>query len=101
VLHVTDPAAAGSVLFFYHTNGVLWRAVPLEQLNPGWVLGQYLFRSDLVKFDVRLARMCQRFAPPQSWSSPTFWQTGGWPAAKLESKGPAGIPAGPRLSSSG
>ena len=68
VLHVTDPAVAGSVLFFYHANGVFWRAVPLEQLNPGWVLGQYLFRSDLAKFDARLARMRQQFAPPQGWS---------------------------------
>lgn len=39
VFHVTDPAAAGSVLFFYHANGVLRRAVPLERLNPGWVVG--------------------------------------------------------------
>jgi len=81
VLHVTDPAAAGSVLFFYHANGVLWRAVPLEQLNPGWVLGQYHFRPDLAKFDARLARMRQRFASPKSWSSPTFWRTGGWQGA--------------------
>jgi hypothetical protein len=81
VLHVTDPAAAGSVLFFYHANGVLWRAVPLEQLNPGWVLGQYLFRPDLAKFDLRLARMRQWFAPPRRWSSPTFWRTGGWQGA--------------------
>jgi transposase len=81
VLHVTDPAAAGSVLFFYHANGTLWRVVPLEQLNPGWVLGQYHFRPDLAKFDARLARMRQRFAPPQGWSSPTFWQTGGWQGA--------------------
>jgi hypothetical protein len=81
VLHVTDPAAAGSVLFFYRANGVLWRAVPLEQLNPGWVLGQYHFRPDLAKFDARLARIRQRFAPPQKWSSPTFWRTGGWQGA--------------------
>jgi hypothetical protein len=81
VLHVTDPAAAGSVLFFYHANGVLWRAVPLEQLNAGWVLGQYRFRQDLAKFDARLARMRQRFAPPKRWSSPTFWRTGGWQGA--------------------
>jgi transposase len=81
MIRVTDPAAAGSVLFFYHANGVLWRAVPLEQLNPGWVLGQYHFRPDLAKFDVRLARMRQRFTPPRRWSSPTFWRTGGWQGA--------------------
>jgi len=47
VFHVTDAAASGSVLFFYHSSGTLWRAVPLEQLNPGWVLGRYHFRGDL------------------------------------------------------
>jgi transposase len=81
MLHVTDPAAWRSVLFFYHANGTLWRAVPLEPLNPGWVLGQYRFRGDLGKFDVRLARMRQRFAPPKNRSSPTLWWTGGWQSA--------------------
>jgi len=81
VLHVTDPAAFGSVLFFYHANGTLWRAVPLEQLNPGWVLSQYHFCGDLAKFDARLARMRRRFAPPKSRRSPTFWRTGGWQGA--------------------
>ena len=81
VLYVTDPLASGSVLFFYHANGRLWRAVPLEQLNPGWVLGQYHFRSDLGKFEARLARMRRRFAPPKNQSSPTFWRTGGWQRA--------------------
>jgi hypothetical protein len=78
VLSVTAPAASGSVLFFYHSNGTLWRAVPLEQLNPAWVLGQYRFRGDLGKFDARLARMRHRFAPPKGQQSPTFWRTGGW-----------------------
>jgi transposase len=81
VLHVTDPAACGSVIFFYRANGTLWRAVPLEQLNPGWVLGQYHFRRDLAQFDARLTRIRYRVAPPQTWSSPTLWQTGGWQRA--------------------
>ena len=81
VLHVTDPAACGCVIFFYRANGTLWRAVPLEQLNPGWVLGQYHFRRDLAQFDARLTRMRRRSAPPRGWSSPTLWQTGGWQGA--------------------
>ena len=81
VLHVTDPVASGSVLFFYHSNGTLWRVVSPEQLNPGWVLGQYHFRGDLGKFDARLARMRRRFAPPKSQQSPTFWRTSGWQSA--------------------
>ena len=43
VVRVSDPAAAGSVVYFYHANGILWRAVPLEALNPGWVLSAYHF----------------------------------------------------------
>jgi transposase len=81
MVHVTDPAALGSVLFFYHPSGTLWRAVPLEQLNPGWVLGQYHFRGDVGKFDARLARMRHQFTPPKSQQSPTFWRTGGWQGA--------------------
>jgi len=81
VFRMTDPAASGSVLFFYHSSGTLWRAVPLEQLNPGWVLGRYHFRGDLGKFDARLTRMRRRFAPPRSQQSPTFWRTGGWQGA--------------------
>lgn len=81
VIHVTDPAAAGSVVYFYHANGVLWRAVPLEQLNPGWVLGAYHFRGDLGKFDARRARMRARPARPPGWQRPTLWQTAGWQGA--------------------
>lgn len=57
VVHVDDWQAVGSVVFFYHADGTLWRVVPLEQLNPGWVLSTYRFRGDLRKFDARLARM--------------------------------------------
>jgi len=78
ILHVSDPAAQGSVLFFYHANGTLWRAVPLEALNPGWVLGQYHFRPDLARFEARLSRIRSGFAPPRNYRSPTLWQTGGW-----------------------
>ena len=81
VLHVSDPAAAGSVVFFYHTNGTLWRAVRVEQLNPGWVQSTYLFRGDLRKFDVRLARMRTYPTPRPGKRSPTFWRTGGWQGA--------------------
>jgi len=81
VVHVTDPAAAGSVVYFYHTNGTLWRAVPLEQLNPGWVPGTYHFRGDLGKFDARRARMRGRPAPPPQRGAPTFWRTAGWQGA--------------------
>jgi transposase len=78
VLHATDPSACGSVIFFYRADCTLWRAVLLEQLNPGWVWGQYHFRRDLAQFDARLTRIRSRVAPPQDWSSPTLWQTGGW-----------------------
>jgi len=78
VVHVDDPRAAGSVVFFYHVDGTLWRAVPLEQLNPGWVSGTYRFRSDLHKFDARLARMRSRPACPSWQTRPTFWATAGW-----------------------
>jgi len=38
IVHVSDPAAIGSVVSFYHADSTLWRAVPLDELNPGWVL---------------------------------------------------------------
>ncbi|MEA3340577.1 MAG: IS1634 family transposase, partial [Chloroflexota bacterium] len=78
VMHVDDPRAAGSVVFFYHADGTLWRAVPLEQLNPGWVSGTYRFRGDLRKFDARLARVRSRPARPSHRTRPTFWATGAW-----------------------
>jgi len=78
VIHVTGPAAAGSVVYFYRANGTLWRAVRLEALNPGWVLGTYHFRGDLGKFDARQARMRGRPASPSRWARPTLWQTAGW-----------------------
>ena len=81
VVHIDDPRAAGSVVFFYHADGTLWRAVPLEQLNPGWVFGTYRFRSDLRKFDARLARMRTRPARPSHQTAPTFWATVGWQEA--------------------
>lgn len=81
VIRVTDPAAAGSVVYVYHANGLLWRAVPLEQLNPGWVMSTYHFRGDLAKFEARLARLRGRPAPPRRWTRPTLWQTAGWQGA--------------------
>ena len=81
VVHVDDPRAARSVVFFYHADGTLWRAVPLEQLNPGWVLSTYRFRSDLRAFDARLARMRSRPARPSWQTRPTFWATGEWQQA--------------------
>jgi hypothetical protein len=85
VVHVSNPEAVGSVVFFYHTDGILWRAVPLAQLNPGWVFGAYCFRGDLRKFDARLARMRTRLlrfacgvARPSKQTLPTFWATAGW-----------------------
>jgi len=78
VIHVSDPEAAGSVIFFYHADGTLWRAVPLEQLNPGWVCSTYSFRGDLRKFEARLERMRSRPARPSWKTAPTFWATGGW-----------------------
>ena len=78
VIHVSDPKAARSVIFFYHADGTLWRAVPLEQLNPGWVLATYRFWGDLRKFDARLAHMRSRPARPSWKADPTFWTTSGW-----------------------
>ncbi len=77
-MHVSDPRAAGSVVFFYRADGTLWRAVPIEQLNPGWVCGSYRFRSDLRKFDARLARVRSRPARPSGQTRPTFWATTEW-----------------------
>jgi len=81
VVHVDDPRAAGSVVFLYHADGTLWRAVPLEQLNPGWVLGIYCFRGDLHKFAARMVRMHSRPARPLSRIRATFWGTAGWRGA--------------------
>jgi len=78
VLHVSDPAVTGSVVYFYHADGTLWRALPLEQLNPGWVCSTYRFRGDLRKFEARLQRMRSRPVRPSWKTSPTFWATGGW-----------------------
>ena len=78
VIHVSDPKAAGSVIFFYHADGTLWRAAPLERLNPGWVLATYRFRGDLRKFESRSARMRSRPTRPSWKAAPTFWTTGGW-----------------------
>ncbi len=78
VMHIDDSQATGSVVFFYHADGTLWRAVPLEQLNPGWVLNTYRFRGDLRKFDARLARMCSSPVRPFWQTRPTFWATAGW-----------------------
>ena len=78
VLHVSDPEVTGSVVYFYHADGTLWRAVLLEQLNSGWVCGTYCFRGDLRKFEARLERMRSRPARPSWKTSPTFWSTGGW-----------------------
>ena len=80
VIHVDDPRATGSVVFFYRADGTLWRAVPLEQLNPGWVFSRYRFRSDLRAFDARLAYMRSRPARPSWQTRPTFWATAGWQA---------------------
>ena len=77
-IHVDDPRAAGSVVFFYRADGTLWRAVPLEQLNPGWVFSTYRFRSDLRAFDARLARIRSRPTRPSWQTRPTFWATGAW-----------------------
>jgi len=78
VLHISDPEVTGSVVYFYHADGTLWRAAPLEQLNPGWVCSTYCFRGDLRKFEARLERMRSRPARPSWKTSPTFWATGGW-----------------------
>lgn len=82
VIRVSELAAVGSVVYFYHPNGTVWRVVPLEQLNPGWVMGNYRFRADLGKFEVRLARMRSKPGTPRSrQKGVTFWQTGGWSGA--------------------
>jgi transposase len=81
LLHVSDPQAQGSVLRLYHANGTLWRVIPLEQLNPGWVLGCYQFRGDLKKLEQRVARMRRRPARPTHQQRPTFWASGGWTEA--------------------
>ena len=81
VVHVDDPRAAGSVVFFYHADGTLWRVVPLEELNPGWALSTYRFRGDLRAFDIRLVRMRLRLARPSRRTRPTFWATAGWQGA--------------------
>ncbi|MCP4536564.1 MAG: hypothetical protein GY832_05405 [Chloroflexi bacterium] len=78
VIHVDDPRAMRSVVFFYHADGTLWRAVPLEQLNPSWVFNTSCFRGDLRKFDVRLARMRSSLARPSWQTRPMFWVTAGW-----------------------
>lgn len=41
----------------------------------------YRFRSDLRKFDARLARMRTRPARPSHQTVPTFWATVGWQEA--------------------
>jgi len=81
LLHASDPQARGSVLRFYHANGELWRVVPVEQLNPGWVMGRYQYRGDLKKFGQRQARMRSRPARPSHHQRPTLWSTSGWTEA--------------------
>jgi transposase len=83
LLRVSDPQARGTVLRFYHANGMLWRVIPLEQLNPGWVLGRYVFRGDLKKFEHRLVRIRSRPARPLHHQRLTFWATGGWTGAMV------------------
>jgi len=81
LLHVSDPRIQGTVLRIYHANCDLWRAVGVEALNPGWVMGQYQFRGDLEKFDQRQTRIRGRAARPAHYRRPTFWATGGWSKA--------------------
>jgi hypothetical protein len=81
LLHVSDPAATGSVLYVHHANGTLWRVLPVEQLNPGWVLSAYRFDGNLHDLAARLARMHSRPARPAGHTRPTFWHSGGWPGA--------------------
>jgi transposase len=78
LVHVSTPSVKGSVVYLYHSNGVLWRAVPIERLNPGWVFSVYHFRADLREFDAKLARMRVCVARPPRPTRPTFWTTGGW-----------------------
>ena len=81
LLHVSDPRARHTVLRFYHANGVLWRIVPVEQLNPGWVFGHYVFWGDRQKFEAWLAHIRGRPMRPALDSRPTLWVTGGWTEA--------------------
>lgn len=81
ILHVSEPTVRESVVFFYHANGPLWRAVRLEELNPGWVIGTYHFRGDLGKFEARLARMRSQGGLWPEKVKVTFWQTGAWSVA--------------------
>ena len=83
VVHVNNPAAAGSVVYFYRADGCLWRAVPLEQLNPGWVSATYRLRDDLRRFDARPGCMRSRPARPPRRTRPTFWTTAGWRGAVM------------------
>jgi transposase len=78
LLQASDPQVEGSVLCFYRANGTLWRVVPLEQLNPGWVSGRYVFRGDLQKFEQRLAGIRSHPARPVDCKRATLWATGGW-----------------------
>ncbi len=79
IIHASDPEAGQSVVYFYHANGRLWQAIPLEKLNPGWVLSSYIFRGDLGKFEARLSRMKSRKGISPGRKKVTFWQTGEWP----------------------
>ena len=81
IIHASDPEVAQSVVFFYHPNGTLWRAIPLEKLNPGWVLSRYIFRGDLGKFEARLSRMKRRKSISAQRKEITFWQTSDWQSA--------------------
>ncbi len=78
IIHASDPELVGSVVFFYHPNGTMWRVIPLEQLNPGWVLSHYIFRGDLGKFEARLSRMRTQKGISPHRKEVTFWQTGDW-----------------------
>jgi transposase len=78
LLHASDPQMKGSILRFYRANGILWRVVALESLNPGWVSGRYVFRSDLRKFEQRLTRIRRHPARRIQNDRPTLWATGGW-----------------------
>jgi hypothetical protein len=80
IIHVSDPQVRGSVVYFYHPNGILWRAVAIEQLNPGWVFSTYYFRGDLRELDVHMRQVRSRPARPSWQRRPTFWATGGWQA---------------------
>jgi hypothetical protein len=83
IVHATDPEAVGSVVYFYHSNGALWRAIRLEELNPGWVMSSYRFRGDLGKFEARQARMRSQGGVWSEKAKATFWQSGGWQGAMV------------------